>query len=129
MNTIETEKYITKNSEPAMETTESKSTPVRMIIGGIILLIITGLGVFIITRNQNHVMAAQTHDLIQMAKEGPVIKVVKADFANPQTDLVLMGEATAYEGTTLYAKTSGYIDKLYFDKGDRVKEGQLLATD
>ncbi len=40
---------------------------------------------------------------------------------------MLIGEARPYETATLYAKISGYLEKINVDKGDKVTEGQLLA--
>jgi multidrug efflux pump subunit AcrA (membrane-fusion protein) len=40
---------------------------------------------------------------------------------------VLPGNVTAYTDSPIYARTSGYLTKWYFDIGARVKKGALLA--
>jgi len=40
---------------------------------------------------------------------------------------VLPGSAQAFTDTPIYARTSGYLKKWYFDIGARVKQGELLA--
>ena len=40
---------------------------------------------------------------------------------------ILPGSIHAYESAELFAKISGYLEKLYVDIGDHVKSGQLLA--
>ncbi len=41
--------------------------------------------------------------------------------------ITLPGDVRAYQQATLYAKVPGYLKKMPVDKGDRVKEGELLA--
>jgi membrane fusion protein (multidrug efflux system) len=41
--------------------------------------------------------------------------------------ITLPGNVLAYQGVTLYAKVTGYLKAITVDKGDRVKEGELLA--
>ena len=60
-------------------------------------------------------------------KAGPLVKTVLATSSAGINELVLIGEARPYETATLYAKISGYLEKITVDKGDKVKEGQLLA--
>jgi RND family efflux transporter MFP subunit len=40
----------------------------------------------------------------------------------------LPGDVHPWEETTLYAKVPGYLDRIYVDKGDTVKAGQVIAT-
>jgi RND family efflux transporter MFP subunit len=42
--------------------------------------------------------------------------------------LVLQGEARPFAAVTLYAKVSGYLHDVRVDKGDRVRNGQVIAT-
>src|SRR5437867_7188878 len=41
--------------------------------------------------------------------------------------VTLPGNVTAYQEATLYAKVAGYLKSINVDKGDSVKEGDLLA--
>jgi RND family efflux transporter MFP subunit len=45
----------------------------------------------------------------------------------PVDSFVLPGNVTAYTDSPIYARTSGYLTKWYFDIGARVKKGALLA--
>ncbi len=45
----------------------------------------------------------------------------------PIDSFVLPGNVTAYTDSPIYARTSGYLTKWYFDIGARVKKGALLA--
>ena len=45
----------------------------------------------------------------------------------PINTFMLPGNVTAFTDAPIYARTSGYLKKWYFDIGARVKKGQLLA--
>ncbi len=55
----------------------------------------------------------------------PVAKVVREDLTQSE---VIPAEFRAYVSVPLHAKVSGYLDKMNVDFGDRVTNGQLLAT-
>ena len=40
----------------------------------------------------------------------------------------MIGETRPYQSVTLYAKVSGYLKAVKVDKGDLVKQGQILAV-
>jgi RND family efflux transporter MFP subunit len=65
----------------------------------------------------------------QEAAEGPptvaVVKVIRADLS---TNLNLTGEFEPYQEVDVMAKVAGYLKTIKVDIGDRVREGQLLAT-
>ena len=53
---------------------------------------------------------------ITQPKYGPITRFV-----------TLPGEIKPYQQATLYAKVAGYLKTITVDKGDRVKEGDLIA--
>ncbi|MDB6138399.1 MAG: efflux transporter, family, subunit [Verrucomicrobiaceae bacterium] len=61
----------------------------------------------------------------QNAKVSVNVVTVKHD-AKPH-DILLPGDITAMQETTLYARAKGYVSKWLVDIGDNVKNGQLLA--
>lgn len=54
-----------------------------------------------------------------------VVKIGREDLAK---DITLAAEFRPYEEVELHAKVAGYVKAINVDIGDRVKEGQLLAT-
>ncbi|MFN6562118.1 MAG: efflux RND transporter periplasmic adaptor subunit [Nostoc sp. ChiSLP01] len=56
------------------------------------------------------------------------VNVVKPKLAANFTELVLPSNIQASQETTIYARTSGYLQKKLVDIGDRVNQGQLLAV-
>jgi len=55
----------------------------------------------------------------------PVVKVTRRNLADK---LEIAGEFQPYQEINVYAKVSGYIQKLYVNWGTHVTQGQLLAT-
>ena len=59
------------------------------------------------------------------APTAPVVKVARRDLSNT---LEIASEFQPLQEIEVYAKVSGYIQKLYVDWGTHVKQGQLLAV-
>jgi RND family efflux transporter MFP subunit len=64
----------------------------------------------------------------QTVTEPPIVAVVKATRADLSSDLNLTAEFEPFQEIDVMAKVSGYIRQIRVDIGDRVGEGQLLAT-
>jgi len=70
---------------------------------------------------------------VALAKETERAAVPTVDVVSPRTDgaggeLVLPGNAQAYQDTPVYARTNGYLKSWQFDMGAHVRRGQLLAV-
>lgn len=57
----------------------------------------------------------------------PAVAIVHPQRRAGGQELVLPGNIQAFMDAPIYARTSGYLKKWYFDIGSRVKTGQLLA--
>jgi len=62
------------------------------------------------------------------AANAPQAAVVKVSRGNIADSLEIASEFQPFQEVDVYAKVSGYIQKLYVDYGTRVKQGQLLAV-
>lgn len=111
-----------------MTADSSRASTLRIWIGGIALLLVAGGAILIILTKNNRSIAIKTSQLQQQQEKGPVVQAVKIGMSGAGHDLSFTGEARPFESVTLYAKTSGYMDKILVDKGDKVHAGQLLAT-
>lgn len=67
-------------------------------------------------------------ETVRAAAELPTVAVVTVTRANLSSDLVLTAEFEPFQEVDVMAKVSGYIKQIKVDIGDRVQEGQLLAT-
>lgn len=57
----------------------------------------------------------------------PIVTVVHPRSAALAEEVVLPGNMQAFTATPIYARTSGYLKRWYFDIGAHVKSGELLA--
>jgi len=57
----------------------------------------------------------------------PIVNVIHPKEGAPLEDLVLPGNTQAFSDTPIFARTSGYLKRWYFDIGAHVKRGDLLA--
>jgi len=61
------------------------------------------------------------------AANAPTAAVVKVERRNLTSELNIASEFQPFQEVSVYAKVSGYIQKLYVDWGTHVRKGQLLA--
>jgi RND family efflux transporter MFP subunit len=87
----------------------------------VVTVVLAGWGI-LSRRSANTVLAERTTDLAAPS----VIAVVPRQGA-PIDSFVLPGNVTAYTDSPIFARTSGYLTKWYFDIGARVEKGALLA--
>jgi membrane fusion protein, multidrug efflux system len=59
---------------------------------------------------------------------GAVVRTATVQLSPSVRHLSLLGEARPFAEVTLYAKVSGYLERVLVDRGDHVQKGQLLAT-
>jgi RND family efflux transporter MFP subunit len=57
----------------------------------------------------------------------PTVSVVSPKSGAPTREIQLPGTTQAFTDAPIFARTSGYLTRWYFDIGAHVKEGQLLA--
>ena len=62
------------------------------------------------------------------AADAPSVAVVKVTRQNLANELEIASEFMPFQEIDVYAKVSGYIQRLYVDWGTHVKQGQLLAV-
>lgn len=74
----------------------------------------------------------RTEQIDQQAKQRsealPRVDVMVVRFAPSTTELMVPGTTLAYTEAYIYARASGYVSQRLVDIGDRVHQGQLLAT-
>lgn len=76
-----------------------------------------------------HSRAVAKSRLTQRTQEAaiPTVAVVFPREGAPTQEIVLPGNAQAFSDAAIYARTSGYLKRWYFDIGAHVQKGQLLA--
>src|ERR1700693_473889 len=76
-----------------------------------------------------HSRAVPDSRLTQRTKEAaiPTVAVVFPKEGAPTQEIILPGNTQAFSDAPIYARTSGYLRRWYFDIGAHVQKGQLLA--
>src|SRR6266566_7890942 len=76
-----------------------------------------------------HSRAAAESRLKERTEEAaiPTVSVVFPREGAPTQEIVLPGNTQAFSDAPIYARTSGYLKRWYFDIGAHVQKGQLLA--
>jgi len=72
-------------------------------------------------------LSRQTTELEQQQELGPRVLVVPVLHTPPVRSIEVPGTIHGYIETPVHAKIAGYLKRIYVDKGDRVKQGQLVA--
>lgn len=75
--------------------------------------------------------SCQQHPDVSETKSSDLHKVTETitlKSTTPQGSLRLPGELYPYEAVDIYAKVSGFIEKMNVDRGSEVKEGDILVT-
>ncbi len=117
-----------QQENPALQPADRR--PKAMPAGRAILLLIVILavaavlaGTGIITRIHARTEVADNTN----ALAAPTVIVNPPAHGQPQQEVILPGNLQAYVDSPIYARTSGYLKKWYFDIGAHVRKGQLLA--
>jgi RND family efflux transporter MFP subunit len=100
-------------------------SPRKALVGVALILIVLAClaGFGILHRiSADKVLADTTRELA-----APTVIVAAPKPGAPVDNFVLPGNVTAWTDSPIYARTSGYLTKWYFDIGARVKKGALLA--
>jgi membrane fusion protein, multidrug efflux system len=111
-----------------METAAKKKSSRSLVLGGAFVLLVVIGGVFYLILKQNRSVAADRNERESLQKKGLLVKEAKVEVKSGVKNITLIGEVRPFLSVTLYAKISGYLDKVLVDKGDYVKSGQLLAS-
>jgi RND family efflux transporter MFP subunit len=99
--------------------------PAKALAGVAVVVVAAGVlaGAGILHRiHAGTVLAERTNELA-----APAVIVATPKLGAPVDTLVLPGNVTAQTDAPIYARTSGYLTRWYFDIGARVKKGALLA--
>lgn len=106
---------------PAKRPVRGKIVP--LVVLGIVLLL--GVGIYIGIHDRTEAAARLAADTSENAVS--IVDVVYPREDAADLTLVLPGQTMAFTDAPIYARTSGYLKRWYFDIGAHVHQGQLLA--
>ena len=99
-----------------------------LIFSGAVLIIIALAALLILSERKKTYIGRELKERAAAASAGISVRVVSAAPSPGMRTVTIAGEARPYATVTLYAKVSGYLKEIRVDKGDRVKEGQVMAV-
>jgi RND family efflux transporter MFP subunit len=94
---------------------------IGLIVVGVAVIVFAGMGIW--KRHHNDEVLAET----TQREAAPSVIALEPKAGQPTDTLNLPGNVTAFSDAPLYARTSGYVAKWYYDIGARVKKGALLV--
>ena len=104
--------------------------PPKKATGGVIFALVTAGALFLgiaafgsYTRNQRTTAIQQRTD----EEARMLVEVLHPEKSTGMIHLQLPGQTTPYTDAPIFAQTSGYLKKWYFDIGAKVKAGEVLA--
>jgi RND family efflux transporter MFP subunit len=106
---------------PEQEAIEPRRALLIVAVVLIVAILLGGFGI-LRRRHEDKVLADTTTSLA-----APSVIAASPTQGAPVDSFVLPGNVTAYIDSPIYARTSGYLTKWYYDIGARVKTGALLA--
>jgi len=106
---------------------KKKSAKALYISSGILIAAAIGIIVFF-TLSKNASVENQIKLRTNEVEAGPHVTVGLITHSSEESTIKLEGDAMPYASTILYAKIGGYLRTIKVDKGDHVKEGQVLAV-
>jgi RND family efflux transporter MFP subunit len=117
------------NQQPGYENEtapeQAAISPRKALVGIAVVVVIAAVlaGYGILRRiHADHALVERTTELA-----APTVIVAAPKAGAPIDSFVLPGNVTSYTDSPIYARTSGYLTKWYFDIGAKVKKGALLA--
>jgi RND family efflux transporter MFP subunit len=108
-------------SAPDHPAVDGRKTSIGLIIVAIVVAALAILGILKRRHNDDVLAEATQRDA------APTVIALPARAGAPADTFQLPGNVTAWSDAPIYARTSGYLTKWYYDIGAHVKKGDLLA--
>ena len=108
-----------RGDPPSPGSKVTRAVMILLIVVIVALVVIWGISS---RRKANAQLSQETHELAV-----PTVSVIHPKSGAPQQEIVIPGDMQPYTDAPIFARTSGYLKKLYADIGANVKSGELLA--
>jgi membrane fusion protein, multidrug efflux system len=115
------------NQPPTISAQASKSSNILAVLAwilGVILVFAVSGGLLWAHTTQ---IQSQRTVLTRTSASGPRVLVTRVQIPIHQRQIPIPASIHGYIETSIYAKTAGYLEAIYVDKGDRVHKGEILA--
>lgn len=99
-----------------------------LVASGAAFLALIALVLLLLHLRRVHTEAAQRRALEKLQSRGIRISVTAVSTTPLERTITLPGDVFGYDQTTIYAKISGYVREIRVQRGQRVKQNDILAT-
>ena len=106
---------------PTLDKTSRKGFKLPFLAGGALFIAVAIIGIYSRTTSETG-LQQRSDEAAQM-----VVSVIHPEKASTTIPLQLPGQTRAYIEAPIFAQTTGYLKKWYFDIGAKVKAGDVLA--
>jgi RND family efflux transporter MFP subunit len=100
----------------------------KLTVFALLLAAALAIGFFFVQRHKADEAAALGANSVLQEGAPPSIDVVNVTYAPPSESVGYPGDTRGWYQSTIYARVDGYVGKWFVDIGDRVHQGQVLAT-
>src|SRR5580693_7755791 len=118
-------------SEDPIAVAPEPATPhrsgVALYVFGVVLVAVVGFVAVRAVQGRGESVSAEATQRQRDVTAGPRVIVGRVQALPPGRRVTLPGEVRPWRQATIFAKVSGYVRRMLVDKGDTVREGQLLA--
>lgn len=111
-----------------IEEKQTKPRYNKFFIWGVLIVLLTIGAYLYFNITKGHAIHDDAAERSKEAAAGVWVRVAEVTPSAPQYKITIPGEVRSFTEVTLYAKISGYLKKINVDKGDNVRQGQLIAT-
>jgi RND family efflux transporter MFP subunit len=99
----------------------------KLRVSAIVFLVVILVGVVAANLHSRWSAQRERQDRSDRLASGPTVPVIKVEPTLAERVTTLPGEVRGYNQVALYPKISGYLTDVRFERGDRIKRGQILA--
>lgn len=107
---------------------ESRRSGGIIYVVGLLAVVLVAVMVFVLARGRREAVASEQKQRNDEAAAGIPVSVAPVATAPPLLTIDVPGDVRPYRQTTIYAKVAGYLREIRVDRGDLVKENDIIGV-
>jgi RND family efflux transporter MFP subunit len=100
----------------------------RILVLLVVSVVVCAAGLLTLMLLRHHRESKEAQARKEEAAKGPVVTVATVEVTAGRRDVTLPADVRAFNQATLYAKSLGYLQSISVDRGDRVKQDEVLGV-
>jgi RND family efflux transporter MFP subunit len=115
-------------NEATPDTRPRRGSAVLIYVVGIAAVVLVAVLVLVLGRGRHEAVANEKKERSDVAAAGIPVTVAPVAPAAPIRTIEVPGDVRPYRQTTIYAKVAGYLREIRVDRGDVVKENDVIGV-